>query len=408
MKKIVLISSGQPSLNPRLVKEADALIEAGYQLTIIYQYWNEWGSKHDVELFEKKQWEIYRIGGNPTDGRLRYWFTRFQHKIGQFLYKSFNIFSDHAIGRSTPQLISKAKSIKADLYIAHNLAALPAAVLAAKKNDAKCGFDAEDFHRNEVTDNIFDLDFKLKKYIEDKYIKRLDYLSTASPLVGEAYSEIYPKQEPITILNAFPKQARSGINRVDEHKLKLFWFSQTIGINRGIENIIKALSLINEIVIELHLLGNHSNNIKNYFLEIAKNSGFNNDLIYYYTPISANKIYDFASQFDVGLAAEMTIPKNRDICLTNKIFTYVQSGLAILASNTSAQEKIMDEFPNMGIIYDQFNIEHFANQIRHLAENRDTLKMYQTNSKNYGDRVLNWETEKIKFLTLIAKQLYQT
>lgn len=405
MKKILLISSGQPSVNPRLVKEADALIEAGYNLTIIYQYWNEWGSKHDLSLFENKKWDIYRIGGSPIDGKLEYWLTRFQHKVGQFLYKTFNIFPEYSIGRSTPQLIYKAKRIKADLYIAHNLAALPVAVLAAKKNNAKCGFDAEDFHRNEVTNNIFDYDFKLKKDIEDKYIKHLDYLSTASPLIGVAYSEIYPKQEPISILNAFPKQAKGRINRVDDDKLKLFWFSQTIGINRGIENVIKALALINESVIELHLVGNHSDNIKNYFLEIAKNSGFNNDLIYYYAPISANRICDFASQFDVGLAAEMIIPKNRDICLTNKIFTYVQSGLAILASNTAAQEKIMDEFPNMGIIYDQFNIEHLANQIKHLAENRDTLKMYQTNSKNYGDRVLNWETEKIKFLSLIAKQL---
>lgn len=62
-KKIVLVTSGQPSLNPRLVKEADALVEAGYEVTVIYQYWNEWGTDLDKVLLPQKKWKTIRVGG---------------------------------------------------------------------------------------------------------------------------------------------------------------------------------------------------------------------------------------------------------------------------------------------------------------------------------------------------------
>ena len=48
--KIVLISPGQPSLNPRLVKEADTLAANGYDVTVLYSYWNDWGAKFDKTL----------------------------------------------------------------------------------------------------------------------------------------------------------------------------------------------------------------------------------------------------------------------------------------------------------------------------------------------------------------------
>jgi len=47
LKKIVLITTGQPSCNPRVVKEADALSAAGHEVTVIYNYYIGWADEND-------------------------------------------------------------------------------------------------------------------------------------------------------------------------------------------------------------------------------------------------------------------------------------------------------------------------------------------------------------------------
>ena len=73
-KQIVLITSGQPSLNPRLVKEADTLSAAGFDVTVLYAYWNEWGTRYDKELLAQKKWKAICIGGDPLASKVSTWF----------------------------------------------------------------------------------------------------------------------------------------------------------------------------------------------------------------------------------------------------------------------------------------------------------------------------------------------
>src|SRR6202042_3813339 len=101
-------------------------------------------------------------------------------------------------------LIREARRHKADLYICHNLGALPATVNAAKVNNKPCGFDAEDLHRYEESDNDDDSGVILKTYIESKYIPQVSYLTASSPGINDAYRQLYKDKTPVTLLNVFP------------------------------------------------------------------------------------------------------------------------------------------------------------------------------------------------------------
>lgn len=395
-KKVLLITSGQPSLNPRLVKEADALTEAGYHVIVLYQYWNEWGTELDKALLSGKKWKAHLIGGSPSTQKFTYFKSRLLHKIATSLIKRLglnNRTAEQAIGRCTPLLIKKASSIPAAIYIAHNLAALPAAVLAAQKHKAKCGFDAEDFHRNEQCDDLKNLNVQLKKHIEDKYIPHLDYLSTASPLISLSYKELYPNHKPITILNVFPKQYIVKESKSINEKLKLFWFSQTIGIDRGLEIVIEAIAMLQHLDIELHLLGNHDTNIIRHFTQLAKKQGKKENFIFYHPPIPPDEIFKLASRFDIGLATEIGTPRNRDICLTNKLFTYIQSGLAIIATDTKAQKAFFGNFPTLGYLFDKNNAKQLSEIIKMYAFNLSLLNEHQDYALHLGHNRLNWENE---------------
>jgi glycosyltransferase involved in cell wall biosynthesis len=400
MYKIVLVSSGQPSLNPRLVKEADSLADAGYQVTVIYQYWNHWGTQLDKKLLPGKKWKAIRVGGSPDENKRVYWYSRLRHKLGQKITGVFGVkspFAEMAIGRCTNLLIQEASKHNADLYIAHNLAALPAAVKAAKKNKSKCGFDAEDFHRYEVSDNNAELDVRLKTYIEDKYLPHVNYLTTSSPLISDAYQKLYALS-PLTLLNTFPMEKPvEAVSTREDEKLKLFWFSQTVSSDRGVADCIKALQLIDKPDIELHLLGYASDSIKQQLSDAAGSKV----ALFFHEPIPSDEIIAFASQFDIGLAMEAGVPFNRDICLTNKIFTCVQAGLAIIASDTSAQSQLLNKYPGIGSIYQKGNIQSLADAISYYNQNRAQLLSSRAKSSAIAKEELNWEHESQKFLSLI-------
>lgn len=403
--KIVLITSGQPSLNPRMVKEADALTDAGYEVTVLYAYWNNWGTQHDKQLLSEKKWKAIRLGGDPQQKTVIYFFSRLIHRICMFTSRktgNYKYFADSAIARSSYFLIKGAKKHKADLYIAHNLGALPAAVKTSLKYKKPCGFDAEDFHRQEGTDDINSFQYKITKYIEDRYLPVVDYITASSPLIAEQYAFLY-NRKVTTILNVFPKTGLPAIiNKNIDNSLRLFWFSQTIGPNRGLEMIIEGMGLT-KIDIELHLLGHPVNNYKQHLLKLANIAGINTSKLYFYEPIKAGEIFSLAKKFDVGLASDINLCLNRNIALTNKIFTYIQSGLAVAVNNTLAQSALMHQYPKAGKIYN--NAMGLSAILISYHENRELL--YQTKKESFeiGQSQLNWECESEKFLQIVNETI---
>src|ERR1700761_3864756 len=110
-KKIVLISSGQPSLNPRLVKEADALTGSGYEVTVLYAYWNDWGTQFDKELIPSKKWKATCVGGDPEKAKASYFLSRITHKIAKAINNitGGKYMIEPAIARSSYALMREAK-----------------------------------------------------------------------------------------------------------------------------------------------------------------------------------------------------------------------------------------------------------------------------------------------------------
>ena len=60
---ICLVGAGQLSTTPRLVKEADALVEAGYRVTTVTTRFLDWACEADRE-FDGRAWT--RLGSRKT------------------------------------------------------------------------------------------------------------------------------------------------------------------------------------------------------------------------------------------------------------------------------------------------------------------------------------------------------
>lgn len=405
--KIVLLSTGQPATNPRLLKEADALAGAGYTVKAYCTYCTDWAFEVDRRLMRTRDWSLEYVGGSPNQTRW-YWSRlrfasahRFLNATGHCIFG----LKKWALSRTAPELIAAARRDKADCYIGHNLGALPATIAAAQENGGRALFDLEDAYTSMSGDEARKSPYQtLMHRIEDTFIPACDELIAASDGIGAIYCQRYGVS-PVTILNAFPLEW--GINTVAHERrssLRLFWFSQTIGSDRGLQDALSAMAQMRSKAIELHLLGSWQPGYRERFLADARSLGIDVERqIRSYSPCSPEEIPRFAASFDVGLALEVPLSRNKDVCLSNKIFTYLLAGNVIIATETEGQKSFFEKLPQVGFTYPPGDIAALVNKLEVLASDRQLLARLSKQAIAQARDHYNWGIEGHKILNLISR-----
>jgi len=384
-----------------MVKEAISFVSLGYKVIVLYSHLSNWATDFDQKIILENSGIDWRcVNKSKVANNNVLLFVRIRKKIWDNIYWIFGNVLDAGIKSSvlfSQELIKSARKIKADLYIGHNLGALPAVIIASKRFNARASFDFEDFHRGES--NTKDYQSLKVKCIEDKYVPFLDLATCAAPLIKVEYKKLYPKLKITTINNCFSFKYRSNISNIQSNvdELRLFWFSQYIGKERGLEDIIRAIGLVKEKRIKLTLLGNITPTLKTYFNNISSESNLNNDQLVYIGPVPENELVGIGQQHHIGIASEVLIQENRNYCLTNKIFIYLLSKNAIIFSNTKAQSEFLNQHPGIGFLYNQGDIQQIATYLRVYSNDISELKRQQNNSDQLG-KLLNWENESAKLL----------
>lgn len=401
-KLIVLLTTTQPSINPRIVKEADALAQAGFKVKLLYCYCIKWASATDEKLLANANWEPILIGGTPTKHSILFYFTKIKFRINNFLNKHLGnryLLAERSQARCYDELLRAAKMVKADWYIGHNLGTLAIAVKAAQFNSASAGFDFEDYHRGELHEHEKGI-FKRVLFLENKYLRSLQYFSTASEHITLYTQKNHRHFEGvvITLLNCFPlrQQVDNHLKASTDKDLQLFWFSQKIGINRGLEVIIHALKGLNDPTVHLTLAGNCTPEMLDYITDLA-GPVFNN--IHLVGIIPPEDLPAFAARFDIGLALELPILKNRELCLTNKIFTYLLAGNAVLISETPMQLAFNTAYK----IGESFAANDEKQLMKKILLYKDSHYLNRQKKHNHqlAKNELNWEKESQKLLAII-------
>ncbi|MES2848588.1 MAG: hypothetical protein V4685_06005 [Bacteroidota bacterium] len=398
----MLVTTKQPSSNPRLVKEAIALANSGYAVSVVYNYWSAWADEADINILKTYSLITWiKAGSNPSLNSLAYWYTRIRHKcyrtIGGIFKKNVTL-QALSLSQFYPELKAKACSIAADLYIAHNLGALPVAVAAAKKNNSNYSFDAEDFHRSQEAGNTKET--AITRLIEDAYFADAVFITAASPLIAAEYKKNYPSLQFTVINNVFSKQQQPSFVSISNAPLKLFWFSQTVGLKRGVQDIIAAMNLITDFEIELTILGDTSEQVKQVFNTVFTNK--KHQLIFL-PACNEQALINTAAWHHIGLALEPGFSLNNNIALSNKLFTYLLAGNAAILSGTPAQQLFYNEYPGTGWCYSTGDIKALADILEQAYNNENLLQSKRQAAWQLANTKLNWENEQEVFLNLVKK-----
>jgi glycosyltransferase involved in cell wall biosynthesis len=406
-KKVLIVTTGQPSTNPRMLKEYGALKKAGYQVKVFYSFWADWAVETDEALFQNgliDKKDFILTGGSPGYNKRQYFVSRLFFKIFHTLsFKlGLSFFNEWAISRTAFWLSRAAKREKADLYIAHNMGALPAVVKAAGKWNAYCGFDAEDYHRG-TYNNRQSKECKLTAILEERYMPHCNYVTAASPLIGETYQQLLNLNLLTIINNVFsianiqPFREEPGVNG----ELRLFWFSQTMGSDRGLEDVVCALELLKDHNIKLTLLGLSSSEYRNSLLNRLSNQS----MLTFMEPVAPTEIFALTAGAHIGIVSEQLVDENKNVCLANKLFTYLLAGNCVLASDTKAQKKFLEDNPGIGVLYYMKDPNSIADALRMLYNDRALLNRYRKAALDLGRNIFNWEEESKKLISVVDKLL---
>ncbi|MDX1541174.1 MAG: hypothetical protein R3349_07190 [Geminicoccaceae bacterium] len=410
------MTSTHPVTNPRLVKEADALVDAGYRVRLVATRNAAWAADVEHEFTARPWWDGIawaRIGPFarwPERQAMRLRRRLLRASVGRRpgLVPALDALALHD---APAQLARLAAEQPADLYIAHNLAALPAAARAARRHRAKLGFDAEDFHRGELTPTARNrVVIDLTRALEEAYIPACDYLTAASEGIAEAYAEALSIPRPTTVLNTFPLSERDApIPAEDlEHErrgdaLSLYWFSQTIGPDRGLGDALVVMARLGPGV-RLHLRGTWVSGYEAQFMAAARALGVA-ERVHHLPVVPPFELIARTARHDVGLALETGETPNRKIATTNKILAYLVAGLAVAATDTRGQRAVMDAAPGAGLTYRPGDVDTLAAWLTDLRRSPDRLARARQAARAAAEARFCWERQKTGFTDLIARVL---
>lgn len=346
---ICLITPGHVSTTPRLVKNADALAEAGYRVHVVSSAPFPPADGLDAEILSSAKWGFTRAnarGGAASMARkvLRRLARRLVRLRGDTPPRT-GVAARALFGESR-HLALEAARVPADFYLGHCLASLAPASEAAQARGCGYGFDIEDFHDAETATAMADpVERRIRRTLQERLLPGCRLLTCSAPLIARRYVEDYGLA-PLVILNAFPLSQAPAVYRdpapcSEQRPAVFYWFSQTVGPDRGLEGAVEVLARM-RVPAELQLRGFVAPGYAASLAARASRSRLGRRLSFL-SPASPNEMVRLAASADVGLSVEQSAPLNRDICLTNKIFVYLLAGIPQLMTETAAQRAFAPE-----------------------------------------------------------------
>ena len=392
--RVCIVTPGQIGSNPRVVKEADALRQAGHEVHVVATRMLDFVEPRDRALMDRIAWRLERVDLRSS---LRWKLRRAGQLCARRAYAAtgFARSAEAGLSAATPLLRRAALATPADLYIAHYPAALPAAAAAAQAHGGRYAYDAEDFHLGDWPDDpTFDLERRLVHAIEGRYLPGCAYITAASPGIAEAYAEAYGIEPPHVVHNTFPlvqaspRPTPGGTTRPGP---SLYWFSQTIGPDRGLECAARAIGLARTRP-HLYLRGTPAPDYAATLGALAAASDAAGH-VHLLPPDEPDRMEELAAAYDAGLCSETTHTASRRLCLTNKMFSFLLAGIPPLLSDTPAHCRFAAEAGLGDLLYPHDDPAALALLLDRLFADPTCLAAARAQAWRLGQERYNWEKQ---------------
>jgi len=400
--RILIISNGALCRNPRVLKEAVTLGRAGYDVTVLTVRNHAPSEHHDRLLLQNAPFRRVTVDTIPgfAEGFLRPFWRRAVLRAARTTSARLQLQTPRALGPAGP-LLREARRISSELVIVHNEVAHWVGTRLLQEGRRVCA-DIEDWHSEDLLpDQRSARPLKLIRDVERTLLHRAVHTTTTSHALADALHERYGGQQPHVITNAFPLQPTSA-SAIPNGPPAFFWFSQTIGPGRGLEQFLDAWQQTTR-PSRLVLLGESSDDYARALLQRLP-VGFRHR-VSFLPLVSPSDLPGVIARHDIGLALEQSFIPNRDLTITNKILQYLNAGLAIVASDTAGQREVLARAPDAGVIVRTDDTPGFARKLDALLAEPGVLARRRQAARLLAETHYCWEHESLRLTTLVARAL---
>jgi len=378
-QRVYISVSNDIITDQRVLKVAELLMAEGYEVTVVGRLLR------------------YSLHGKNSPCHIRRFKMLF--KSGFFFYKWLNI-------RLFFYLLFK----KADLLIANDLDTLMPNFLVSRIKNVPLIYDAHEYYTGTPELQGRKFVWWVWKMIERYTIPKLKYMITVNDSIAALYHKEYGI-DPVVVRNISKKPEPGKEDKqelgIDENDLLLIIQGTGINIDRGGIEAIKAVEAINKSkdIIggkrnagSVHLLvigrGDAVPYMKEYVLENKLI-----DIVTFLAPMQWDDMMRYTKMADIGLSLDRPDSLNYRLSLPNKIFDYLNSGIAIIATNLQEIDNVIKDF-DCGVLINYLTVESLTDAIINLNDNRDLLNSLKNNSIRASQNY-DWEDEKMKILYII-------
>ena len=294
-------------------------------------------------------------------------------------------------------MLKAARQARADLTIVHSEAGLWVGSQLLDEG-FRVGVDFEDWFSEDLLPAARTArPIAQLKALEKRLIRDCKYCLTTSHAMAEAMAEAYQAPKPAVIYNSFPWAERSQIDgqirdRQNLKLLSLHWFSQTIGAGRGLEILFQALPYLT-VPVEIHLRGNYPESSRQWLEKLVAAEW--RDRIFIHPTVPNHELLSRIAEHDIGLALEQPDVPSRNLTVTNKLFQYLQAGLAVLTTDTKGQQEILAQYPEMSCLIPCDASQSLAQAVESFVYTPAKLLAAKTTALQIARDKLCWEQQAI-------------
>ena len=239
--RVTIVSGLQVIDNPRVVKEADAFAEMGWDVEVLGAIFDEASKAKIVALHTGRRWRhtaVVDLTNAHILPKSAIFLRRGGARASRILKRRLGY--DHPLQLSflTGALAKHALARHANLFSLHTEAALWAGRLLVKHN-RPIRIDIEDWYSEDgLPADRASRPIALMKDCERLLLNRAVHATATSSSMAHALADEYGCPEPEVVHNSFPSDERARLDgrTLDRRSLSrpsIIWFSQTIGPGRG-------------------------------------------------------------------------------------------------------------------------------------------------------------------------------
>lgn len=383
MKKILMIVQNDFVNDSRIIKEANALGQNGFEVNVL--------ALHNDGLKEVEEFEFFLVKRIKLATRSKLGKNKFSQVFKFWEFKQ--------------KCLKEALKFNPDFVHCHDVYTLPIGekiIAKLGEENIKLIYDSHELW-SQASNNLTMPKplLYIQNSIEKKIIKKCDSIITVSPSIVKYLKKVYNLCEsPILIRNIpflyknvekeklFHKQFK-----LDDTK-RILIYQGVISKGRGIEKLIEAMKYVDEKIVFV-ILGNGSmvENYKNFVKELNLQNR-----VYFHPAVSPDVLVKYTASADLGVSLIKNICLSYYYSLPNKMFEYIQAEIPVLCSNYPDMEDIVTNY-RVGEVTNPDDSNNIADAINKILSDNKMYKEYVDNCIS-AKTELNWQCESKKLIKL--------